>query len=392
MAATRSVSQGDTDDSRVVDEILRASRSDGTLRNSTIGASAPDSGTTNRPEPKADMRLLRELLATPGTVLDSDNAFYIRRDPDARLEEWAKGKARTVVIKAPNQSGKSSLLRRYLAQCLAAEKKVAFIDLMMFGSVKSTSLPDFAKQFAEVLMGELDIRGVEPPLFRHSLDLTNFINDQILPRVDGPLVIAIDELDRPIGSAWQEDFYIALRNWDGNRTNPTKKKRWGRVDLAFVIATDPKMLIESGFTSPFNVPPIALQPFARAALDAFNASYTQMLSQQELDRLYDLLRGHAYLTPLAFYRLVYDETTFDALCDDAAKEYGPFGDHLRSKLDRLYTAGLIDAMREIVLNGKVPGNDRRLFYRLEAVGLVRDDGGSIVASNGVYHRFFKAIL
>lgn len=56
----------------------------------------------------------------------------------------------------------------------------------------------------------------------------------------------------------------------------------------------------------------------------------------------------------------------------AANEYGPFGDHLRSKLDRPYTADLIEAMREIALNGKVSGNDRRLFYRLETAGLARE--------------------
>ena len=386
--------QSVADDSRIADEILRASGSDGMLRDNTLLASTPDSKATDRPEPKADMRLLRESLDTPGSALDSDNPFYIRREPDARLEEFAKGKiARTLVIKAPSQSGKSSLLRRYLAQCLTAGKKFALIDLMMFGSIKSLSLPDFAKQFAEVLMSELDISGVEAPTFARSLALTNFINDQILPRVDGPIVIAIDEVDRPIGSPWQEDFYLALRNWDSNRTNPKKKERWGRVGLAFAIATDPKMLIDSGYTSPFNMtPPVVLRPFARAALDAFNTSYKQMLNHRELDLLYELLRGHAYLTPLAFYRLIYDESTFDALCDDAAKEYGPFGDHLRSKLDRLYTAGLIEAMREIVLNGKVPGNDRRLFYRLEAAGLAREDSGRILSSNEVYERFFKAVL
>jgi predicted AAA+ superfamily ATPase len=68
------------------------------------------------------MRLMRELLDPSGSALDSDNSFYIRREPDYRLEEWAKGKARTVVIKAPNQSGKSSLMRQYSAQCLAAGK------------------------------------------------------------------------------------------------------------------------------------------------------------------------------------------------------------------------------------------------------------------------------
>jgi hypothetical protein len=350
-------------------------------------------GIVDRPEPKADMRLIRESIDAPGSPLGSDNPFYVPRDADRRIAEFASGKARTVVIKGPNQTGKSSLLLRYLAQCHAAGKKIAFIDLLTFGSVRSLIFSDFALQFAELLMGELDIRGVEPPAFKRAFELTNFLHDHILPRVDAPLVIAIDEADRAIGSAWQEDFYGALRDWDAYRARFNKKDRWGRVGLALVIATDPKMLIESGYTSPFNVTvPLTLSGFDRAALDLFNASYKQMLSTAELDRLYDLLRGHPYLTPLAFYRLIWEETSFSALCENAAKDSGPFSDHLRAKLDGVNNAHLREAMREVVFNSRVPENDRRLFYRLEAAGLAREESGHIVSSNDLYKRFFQAML
>lgn len=80
------------------------------------------------------------------------------------------------------------------------------------------------------------------------------------------------------------------------------------------------------------------------------------------------------------------------MCEHAAEEFGPFGDHLRARLDRLYAARLHEAMREIVANGSVPGNDRRLFYRLEAAGLAREEGGRIVPATEIYRRFFKAVL
>ena len=211
--------------------------------------------------------------------------------------------------------------------------------------------------------------------------------------MDAPLVIAIDEADRAIGSAWQEDFYGALRDWDAYRARFNKKERWGRLGLALVIATDPKMLIESGYTSPFNVTvPVTLGGFPREALDKFNESYRQMLSTAELDRLYTLLNGHPYLTPLAFYRLIWEETTFSELCENAANDSGPFSDHLRAKLDGVNNAHLREAMREVVFNNKVPGNNRQLFYRLEAAGLAREDAGRIVPSNDLYKRFFQAVL
>lgn len=264
---------------------------------------------------------------------------------------------------------------------------------MTFGSVRSSTFPDFACQFAEVLMGELGIRGVGAPRFARALELTNFLNDEILPRVPQPVVIALDDADRVIGTPWQEDFYGALRGWDSNRTHYKKKHRWGHLGLALVIATDPKMLIESGYTSPFNVaPPITLSGFSRTALDTLNDAYKRMLTSAQLDQLFALLAGHPYLTPLAFYRLVFEETTFDQLCHDAPLDSGPFSDHLRAKLDLVNSAQLRHAMRDVVINGTVPGNDRSLFYRLEAAGLTREHAGRIVAANTVYERFFRTYL
>jgi hypothetical protein len=385
--------QNDIDDEKIVGEILRAGDGVAVPDNTVAPALAPPAKPAARPEPKADMRLLRESVEEPGGGVASDSQFYVRREADERIKSIAAGRTRTLIIKGAHQTGKSSLLLRYLAQCLAAGKKVAFIDLMTFGSVRSLRFADFASQFVEVLMRDLELSGVDIPAFTRALELTNFLNDKILPRMSAPWVIAIDEADRAIGSAWQEDFYSALRGWHENRAHPRQKQQWGQVGLALVAATDSKMLIESGYTSPFNMaPPLPLGGFAREALDTFNDSYQKLLSAAELDRLYALLNGHPYLTPLAFYRLLWEETTFDALCKNAASDTGPFSDHLRARLDGINNAHLRDAMREVVIHEKVPGNDRKLFYRLEAAGLAREEGGRIVASNELYKLFFRAVL
>lgn len=64
---------------------------------------------------------------------------------------------------------------------------------MTFGSVRTPTFADFALQFVEVLMAELDIHGVEPPPFKRAFELTNCLHDQILPQVKAPLVIAVDD-------------------------------------------------------------------------------------------------------------------------------------------------------------------------------------------------------
>lgn len=383
--------QGEKDNAATLRKLLDAPTG---LRESPPLAPAETTATPpSRPQPKADMRLLRESLDTPGCRLDIETPFYIRREADQRTETLAYSvKRHSVFIKGPNQSGKSSLLLRYLAQSQQAGKKVAIIDLLGFGDVKRLSFPAFARQFAQVLAGKLRLRHIELPEFQQALDLTYFVEDHIFPRVEGNLILAIDELDRAIGSPWQEDFFSTLRVWDSNGSDFTAKQTWGRLGLALAIATDPRMLIESNYASPFNTAdPITLGAFPRAALDEFNERYARILSPGELDRRYALLHGQPYLTPLAFYRLACEEAPdFTRLVADAADPHGPFGDHLRAMFDRLHNAGLLQALGELIRTGTAP--NRNLFYRLEAAGLVREEQGRAVAANEVYQRFFKAAL
>lgn len=387
---------GSADDELIIGEILRSLASvDGGLEpviaNRDASQCPPEA--SHRPQPKADVRRLRSSVKSPGAALGDKNAFYVRRSADDVIEEAVNGESDTLVIRGPNQTGKSSLLIRYLRCCIDAGKKVALVDLTAFGAIREATFPKFAAQFARSLVDELGIAGVKLPILRDGLALTRFVQDKIIAQIDGSIVIAIDDADRAIGSSWQDEFYSNLRSWQSSQANPSKAATWARLGLAFVISTEPKMLIESYYRSPFNVNvPIVLRPFSREALNEFNRNHDDLLDREQLDHLHRLLGGHPFLTQVAFYRLIFDDTTFALLCKDAAREYGPFGDHLRSKLDNLHRAGLVTALQGILASGKVANNDRRLVYRLEAAGLVREEEGAIVLSNLVYEQFFRTVL
>jgi NitT/TauT family transport system ATP-binding protein len=103
--------QSATDDANIVAEVLRASAGQSALTRGKLPTLDRGTKPADRPEPKADMRLIRESVDAPGSPLGSDNPFYVPRDADRRVSEFAAGKARTLVIKGPSQTGKSSLLR-----------------------------------------------------------------------------------------------------------------------------------------------------------------------------------------------------------------------------------------------------------------------------------------
>jgi len=380
------------DDDRIVAEVLRASDSGGGF--DRLGPDLPlEASSHDRPVPKADTGALRRALAAPGTALADDDRFYVRRAADARIEAVAESRPGTLVIRGPNQTGKSSLLLRFLAKCQAAGTRVVFVDLMAFGDLKDQSFGKFAIQFLGAIADELELTGLVLPPMETSLEVTRFMHSEVLARVEGNLVLALDEADRIVGAPWQIDFYSMLRTWDGMRSQSRKKARWGRLGLALAIATEPRLLIDKGYQSPFNVTPvIELGGFDRATLARMNDAYDGLLEPAQLDMLHALLGGHPYLTALAFYRVVQSEYTFETLVTLAASEKGPFGDHLRSRLERLYAARLHGAMGSVVQNGTVPDKDRQIYYRLEAAGLVREVGDRIEPANEVYARFFRAVL
>jgi hypothetical protein len=164
------------------------------------------------------------------------------------------------------------------------------------------------------------------------MQLTYFIEDTLRPMVGSPITLAFDDVDRILGRPYQADFFSMLRLWHNKRAKPFSA--WQNVDLALVISTEPYLLIDSAYRSPFSVTtPIELGPFSRQNLDELNVRYGSILSALQMDQLYEMLGGHPYLTRLAYFRLLVDPgMSFDELDEKADDISGPFGEHLRAML------------------------------------------------------------
>jgi hypothetical protein len=228
---------------------------------------------------------------------------------------------------------------------------------------------------------------------KYPRDLTTYIEQEILPKVAEPLVFGFDEVDRILGRSYQSDFFYMLRTWHQNRGRDFLGENWKNVSLALVISTEPYLLISRADRSPFNVSvPIVLSSFSEESCARLNAMYQTQLTAVQLGELYDLLRGHPYLTRLAFYRLIVrDGISYAELIRRAADPDGPFGDHLRALLIKLYELPeLLPAMRRLIKSSEQPAQEIR--DRLSGAGLVRYDGAKVVVANLLYARFFQNVL
>jgi AAA-like domain len=110
-----------------------------------------------------------------------DDRFYLRRGCDLAADAAASSHGETVIIKAPRQMGKSSLLVRYFAKCCGAGKTAAYLDFQLFGEDQLQDYPPSLQAVAEELLGELKLDStlVTITTIKNSSSLTKFIERHI---------------------------------------------------------------------------------------------------------------------------------------------------------------------------------------------------------------------
>jgi hypothetical protein len=379
---------GDEDDGPVIDHLIRAI--EGTRGSADPPPDRPRprvSGTIRveaRPVPAMDPRF----LSFPTGTMAPRDPLYVKRQGDAEASSLAKNTGQTVIIKGPRQRGKSSLLVRYLAECKQHGKQIVLIDLQQVGDELAT-YPDFLRSLATAMIGDLQLEVTEPTV-RKQNDLTRFVQNTILAKAGSPLVLAIDEVDRVSNRPYKTDFFGMLRSWHNQRASP-QTAAWLNLDLALVLSTEPNLLIQEAYQSPFNVGhTIELDTFTREQCHEMNRQYpANQLKPSDVEELYDLLGGHPYLTRVAYHRVHVGTLTLPLDLRDAADAQGPFGDHLRAMLSKLApTPELTKAFQRIIAGKSVDDSD---VHRLRSVGLVAIEHGKPRPANLLYTSFFRDV-
>ncbi|HET9704875.1 MAG TPA: AAA-like domain-containing protein [Vicinamibacterales bacterium] len=336
-------------------------------------------------------------LPVPGGTLDVDDQWYLPRQTDATALSLIQQPGQTLTIKGPRQMGKSSLLMRTVKTGMDVGKRVALLDFQLVDEDSKANADLFFRRFASWVAEQLNVPdSVEAfwnTAYSSPQNCTRYMEQHILTPLAAPCIVAIDETDAIFQTTFSQDFYSMLRGWHNRRADPTRRL-WKRLDIILSTSTEPQFFIDRPHESPFNVGvTLRLEDFQPDQVGRLNALHPRPLAAGDVERLYQLVHGHPYLTRKALY-LVASSTpscTVDELFGHARDDRGPFGDHLRDYLLRLQRkTDLIPAIRQVVDSHAL--TDELAIYRLEALGLVRRDGEKVTPRCELYAGYFRERL
>lgn len=350
-----------------------------------------------KPSPRPKNQATPPEIEPPYGTMNPASEFYIERDADEEFWGYlSTSRAATLFVQASRQMGKSSLMRRIIYR---ASKELGrpsvFVDFQELPKqyFSASDERNFLIELCLIIGRALDI---PEAIDRHWMGLHSnirkcglYLSEYIIPRVNQPFVLAIDEVDRMVASPFRDNFFGMLRVWHNNRAYDENFKK---VSLFLSSSMDSSLLIENDDQSPFNVADhISLRDFTPAQVEELNRRHGSPLDQSQVQELMTLVNGHPFLTRLALYQVATGRISAAELFAQATQAVGPFGDQLH------YCLGVVlrePDLRQALINvcRNQPVRPGPVYYRLERLGLIQRRGSQVLFRNRLWERYFKKQL
>lgn len=349
-------------------------------------------GESGAPLPQEDPRLVATIES--GT-LRLNSAFYISRDSDVEAAACLEAAVPTVIVKAPRQMGKSSLLARMHARARQLRRQSFYLDFQLVDREHLSDLDRLcrflARQLQRTFRTGLDPRQVWDEYDGPKGNLNSYLEDAVLASAQAPVHLFFDEVERLFEAPYRDEFFSTIRGWHNLRATNT---RFENLCTTLGHATTSTLWIGDINQSPFNVgQTIVLRGFNEKQVAELNTKYNFPLRDvADIKLLVELLNGHAYLTRLALYKLATRQHSLSDLVLSADQQDGPFAEHLLSVAITLEKAPeLRNALRRILLGHGC--DDEMRYQKLWAVGLIRGETrDQATVSCKLYQEYFRRHL
>ena len=342
-----------------------------------------------------------------GGSLASTSPSYVERKADRELDQALRQGQFCYVLNS-RQMGKSSLRVRAMERLQAEGTVCIFIDLTGMGTQDLTPEKWYAG-IVRSIVSACQLKFNWRNWWREKRDLCTpaqrlnlFIEEVLLVEVSSKIVIFIDEIDRVLSQKFSlDDFFALIHNCYQKRQ---VNLDYERLTFTLLGVAAPRDLIRDKTQSPFDVgKAINLEGFKPEESCALMLGLADRVADPQ-NLLADILGwtgGQPFLTQKLCQlvrekencHLKIEEIVEKHIIDDWEKKDEP--EHLRTIRDRLCyrnsskTIRLLGLYREILQQGKIPGNNSCEQRELCLSGLVVERQGNLEVNNPIYAWIFN---
>ena len=320
-----------------------------------------------------------------------NSPFYIERSfVETNCFQAIRQSGALIRIKAPKQMGKTSLLKKIIAEAKNHKYHSAYLNFSLIENEKLSGQDNFICSFSTYLANQLLSAPPVSELQQDMIGCTAYFK-KILKQSEGIFVLALDEVDRLFEyPEIYQSFFPMLRNWN---ENASESEVWEKLRLVIVHSTENygKLNINQ---SPFNIGlPIKLEEFDEKQVK--NLAVRHGLDSQNITSLMSLVGGHPYLIQLALYYLAAEDKKVGHLLKSATTDEGIYGQHLRRHLENLKDSKELGTLFKQVLNSNQPVKleyKTQQIYQLEAMGLINVINNLVTPRCHLYREYYRERL
>ena len=343
----------------------------------------------NIPLPTAEPEL-------PGGQVDVNSQFYVERPPiEERCYQTILQPSALIRIKAPRQMGKTSLMARILHHASCQDYHTVPLTFQLVDKTVFANLDKFLKWFCAYVGRELHIPNqlddYWDEIFGSKVNCKDYFEKYLLPQIDTPLVLGLDEIDRVFQYPdIAEDFLGLLRAW---HEESKRRDIWKKLRLIVVHSTEVYIPMNIN-QSPFNVGlPVDLPEFNAGQIQDLAARHNLQWSEAEVEKLMAIVGGHPYLVRVALYHISRCDMMLNELKESAIADAGIYSDHLRRQLWNLEEyPELAQGMREVATADSPVQLKAMQAFKLDSLGLVKLQGNECVPRCELYRQYFRSHL